>query len=123
MAHPAGLVHTAAFYRGDEEYLAEVLPFIMDGLAYEDSVMVTVPADKLTLLRDALGDAAARVAMTDMGEIGRNPANTFARFAAELAAERDDRRVWAVAEPVWPGRTPEEYPACVQNEALFNAAV
>ncbi len=121
-AQPAGLVHTAAFYRGDAEYLTEVLPFVMDGLAQGDPVLVAVPADKLTLLRDALGEAAERVEMTDMGDLGRNPANTFAMFAAALAAEHNHRRMWAIAEPVWPGRSPDEYPACVQNEALYNTA-
>lgn len=117
-----GLVHSAFFYRGESEYLGEVLPFVMDGVVRGDSVVVALPADKLALLRTALGEAVAGVEMSDMGEVGRNPANTFAMFAAALSAERPGRRLWAVAEPVWPTRTCYEYPACVQNEALYNVA-
>jgi anti-sigma regulatory factor (Ser/Thr protein kinase) len=117
-----GLTHFAAFYRGDDEYLDTVVPFILDGLANDDSVQIAVPTANLTLLRDALGDAAETVQWSDMTEIGRNPARTFAMFAAALRALPPGSQVRSVAEPVWPGRSADEYPACVQNEALFNVA-
>lgn len=68
-AQPAGLVHSAVFYRDDQEYLDEVLPFVRGGLDHGDPVLVTVPADKLALLRDALGAAAdlVRVHTSDSG--------------------------------------------------------
>jgi anti-sigma regulatory factor (Ser/Thr protein kinase) len=30
--------------------------------------------------------------------------------------------VWIIGEPIWPGRTEIEYPACAAHEALINAA-
>ena len=121
-AEPADFVHSAAFYRGDGDYLDTLLPFVMQGLDAGDPVVVVVPAHNLQLLRDALGDNADRVEMSDMEQVGRNPANTFAAFATALAGGDRDRRMWIVAEPIWPGRSREEYPACVQNEALYNTA-
>ena len=120
-AESRALVHIAAFYRHDGEYLDTVVPFLTDGLAEGDPALALVPTDKLRLLRDALGPDADRVEMSYMSEVGRNPAKTFAMFADALDRNRD-KRVWAVAEPVWPFRSPDEYPACVQNEALFNEA-
>jgi len=118
----AGLTHFAAFYRSDDEFLNTVVPFILDGVANDDPVHVAVPTGNLTLLRDVLGDAAEKVQWADMTDIGRNPARTFAMFDAALRAVSPGRQVRSVAEPVWPGRSADEYPACVQNEALFNVA-
>lgn len=119
MADAASLIHIALFYRGDRGYLDAVVPFIRDGLEQGEPVVVAVPTRKLALIRGALGADAARVTLHDMTEIGRNPARTF-----PVLSEVDDTDGWAraVAEPIWPDRPPEAYPACVQNEALFNEA-
>lgn len=117
-----GLVHSAAFYRGEQEYLDAVLPFIRDGITNDEPVHIAVPTANLILLRDALGPAGKTVHWADMVEIGRNPARTFPMFAAALSATPPGRTVRSVAEPCWPGRTPDQYIACVENEALFNLA-
>lgn len=113
------LVHIALFYRGDRQYLDTVVPFIREGLAKGEPIVVAVPTAKLALLRAALGADADRVMLADMAAVGRNPARTF-----PFLSEVDDSRGWArvVAEPVWPERPAAAYPACVQNEALFNEA-
>lgn len=117
-----GLVHYALFYRGELEFLDAVVPFVMDGVANSEPVHIALPTPNLVLLRDALGDDADAVNWTDMTEVGRNPARTFPLFAAALASAPPGTQIRSVAEPVWPERTPEQYPACVQNEALFNVA-
>lgn len=113
------LVHIAVFYRGDEEYLDALVPFIREGLDRGEPVIVAVPTAKLALLRAALGPDADRASLADMTDVGRNPARTF-----PVLSRVDDgvARARVVAEPIWPGRPAEAYPACVQNEALFNAA-
>lgn len=113
-----GLIHTALFYCGDREYLEAVVPFVCGGLERGERVFVAVPANKLELVRNAVGDAAGDVIWTDMAKVGRNPARGFPMLSA--VGDRGAGRVRIVAEPVWPGRCAEAYPACVQNEALFN---
>lgn len=121
-AQTPGLVHAAFFYRDDSDYLGTLVPAVLEGIANGEPVLVTVPADKLALLRDALGTTADRVVMSDMAELGRNPARTFPAFE-ELCDEHSGQRVRLIAEPVWPGgRSADEYAACVQNEALWNTA-
>ncbi|WP_235215805.1 anti-sigma factor RsbA family regulatory protein [Mycobacterium kyorinense] len=114
--------HAAMLYRSPDEYLDAVVPFISDGLAQGEPVWAAVPEDKGALLRRALGDSATQVAWVDIGELGRNPGRIL---AAELDfVQRHSRRpVRIVAEPVWPGRSTLEYPACVQHEALVNIAL
>lgn len=114
--------HVAAFYTDDREYLDMVEPYVRDGLDQGDVVSVTVPPDKLGMLRDALSDVLASVTLSDMADIGRNPARGFA-VLGQLHEQHPGRRIRVVAEPIWPGgRSADHYPACVQNEALWNLA-
>lgn len=115
--------HPALFYRGEAEYLDGTLPFVLDGLAVGEPVAVAVPGPRLDLLRTALGPSADAVHFTDMTRAGRNPGRIIpcvlrAFYDARAAAGP----VRIIGEPIWPGRTALEYPACVQHEALINAA-
>jgi anti-sigma regulatory factor (Ser/Thr protein kinase) len=113
--------HSALLYHSEREYVDWLVPFISDGLDRAQPVLVAVPGDRLASLRRALGDAAADVTMADIRNIGRNPGRIL---AAQLAfVERHlSKHVRIIAEPVWEGRTPFEYSACMQHEALANIA-
>ncbi|MDA0636810.1 anti-sigma factor RsbA family regulatory protein [Nonomuraea sp. MCN248] len=114
--------HPALFYRGDREYTAAVAGFVRDGLAAGEPVAVAVPAAKLELLRRELGPAADRVLMLDMTAEGRNPGRIIPAVLLDFADRHRDDRVRIVGEPIWPGRSDVEYPACAQHEALINVA-
>jgi len=120
-AHEA-FAHPALFYQGPWEYLSETIPFIREGLAADEPVAVAVPGPRLELLREALGDRAARVRLVDMTVAGRNPGRIIAEVLRAAVDAHPDRHVRVIGEPVWPGRTDLEYPACVQHEALINLA-
>ncbi|MER7834503.1 sensor histidine kinase [Streptomyces sp. NPDC096040] len=116
-------VHSALFHGDEDEYLAGTVPFVQGALAAGEPVAVAVPGEHLRLVRDALGADADLVRFFDMGEVGRNPGRILPGVLHAFAdAQPPDRRVRIVAESVWPGRTAAEYPACVQLEALVNAA-
>ncbi|WP_343999164.1 sensor histidine kinase [Streptomyces thermocarboxydovorans] len=116
-------VHLAFFYRDERQYTDGTVSFVREGLAAGDPVAVAVPGDRLRLVRDALGDDAGLVHLLDMREAGRNPGRIIPGVLHRFAdAPPEGRRVRIVGEPVWPGRSPQEYPACVQHEALINAA-
>ncbi|QIJ62427.1 anti-sigma factor RsbA family regulatory protein [Streptomyces sp. JB150] len=116
-------VHPALFYRDDSEYLAGTVPFVLDGLSAGEPVAVAVPRERLDLVRDGLGDAAAEVKLLDMREAGRNPGRIIPGVLRAFAdAQPPGRRVRIIGEPIWAGRSDTEYPACVQHEALINAA-
>jgi anti-sigma regulatory factor (Ser/Thr protein kinase) len=115
-------VHPALFYRDDADYQAKIVPFVTDGLDLGQPVAVAVPGPRLRLVRDALGAKASQVTLLDMRDEGRNPGRIIAGVLRRFADAHSDQRVRIVGEPVWPGRTDVEYPACVQHEALINAS-
>jgi anti-sigma regulatory factor (Ser/Thr protein kinase) len=115
-------VHPALFYRGDEEYLAGLVPFVEEGLRQGQPVAVAVPTDRLRLLRAALGDASERIKMIDMTEAGRNPGRIIPTVLRAFADAHPGEHVRIIGEPIWPTRSAVEYPACVQHEALINLA-
>ena len=115
-------VHPALFYRGVQGYLAGTLPFIRAGLRLGDPVAVAVPGPNLRLLRSELGAAAAKVRMVDMTQAGRNPGRIIPEILRKFADAHPRGRVRIIGEPIWPGRSEIEYPACVQHEALINLA-
>lgn len=114
--------HAAVFYRGEDDFLAAVVPFVLDGVEAGDKVLVALPTRNLALLREALGGNAEHVDLADMTDAGRNPARAFAMLETSLRAAPPDVTVRVVGEPVWPGRNPDEYLACLENEALVNSA-
>ncbi|MFF4757222.1 anti-sigma factor RsbA family regulatory protein [Streptomyces sp. NPDC001292] len=116
-------VHPALFYRDEREYLAGTVPFVREGLDSGEPVAVAVPGDNLRLIETGLGADAGSVRLLDMREVGRNPGRIIPAVLRAFAdAQPPGRRVRIIGEPVWAGRTPAEYPACVQHEALINAA-
>ncbi|WP_018680169.1 sensor histidine kinase [Actinokineospora enzanensis] len=112
--------HTALFYRTDEDYLSALVPFVVDGLARGDPVAAAVPNPRA--LRRALGRDAERVTWIDMREAGRNPGRIILTVLRRFADPHPDHHVRIIGEPVWPGRSPVEHPACAQHEALINLA-
>ncbi|WP_037672146.1 anti-sigma factor RsbA family regulatory protein [Streptomyces griseus] len=116
-------VHPALFYRDEQEYLAGTVPFVREAVEAGEPVAVAVPGENLRLIQDGLGDAAAGVRFLDMRQAGRNPGRIIPGVLRAFAdAQPSGRRVRIIGEPIWAGRTANEYPACVQHEALINAA-
>jgi anti-sigma regulatory factor (Ser/Thr protein kinase) len=114
-------VHDALLYRDPPAYLAGTLPFIYDGLAAGDPVLVAVPAYHVDVLRTELNGDAGKVRFVDMGKAGRNPGRIIPAVLRAFVDQHAPRRARIIGEPIWPGRSDVEYPACVQHEALINS--
>jgi anti-sigma regulatory factor (Ser/Thr protein kinase) len=128
MAERAGtlgtLEHDAFFYASDDEYVAGVLGFVREGLDLDEPVLVAVPDWNLDVLRNALTPAETpRVRLRDMTVAGRNPGRIIGTVLTAFVHEHPGTRVRVVGEPIWAGRTDEEYPACAEHEALINVAL
>ncbi|MDN3354388.1 sensor histidine kinase [Actinomadura sp. DC4] len=118
----APFVHPALFYRGAQGYLAGTAPFVREGLRLGDPVVVAAPGPNLRLLRSELGESATGVRWVDMTQAGRNPGRIIPGVLRGFADAHAHGRVRMIGEPIWPGRSEAEYPACVQHEALINLA-
>jgi anti-sigma regulatory factor (Ser/Thr protein kinase) len=115
--------HLGLLYRDGAEYAAGCAAFVRRGLQAGQPVLVSVPAANGAVLRDALDPLESRrIRFFDMQAEGRNPGRIIPGVLLEFAARHSGTRVWIVGEPIWPGRTPMEYPACAAHEALINVA-
>lgn len=117
-----GFRHPALFYSGAAEYLAGTVPFVHAGLAAGEPVAVAVPPENLAVLAGGLGAAVGSVHFLDMTRVGRNPGRIIPGVLRAFADAHPGKRVRVIGQPIWPGRTELEYPACVQHEALINRA-
>jgi anti-sigma regulatory factor (Ser/Thr protein kinase) len=113
--------HECWLYGGDTEFVAAMLPFIRDGLAREQPVMVAVPQPRLHALRDALGGDATQVAWADMADLGANPARIIPAWQEFTRGDR--RPVRGIGQPIWAGRSHAELVEAQFHEALLNLAV
>jgi anti-sigma regulatory factor (Ser/Thr protein kinase) len=116
--------HEAFLYRNDVDYVAHLQPFISEGVANGDAVLVAVPAARLAVIRDGLDvDPGGRVRFEPMEEVGRNPAwiiPVWAEFFDQ--ARHDGRAVRGVGEPIWADRSDDELVEYERHEALLNLA-
>ncbi|GLY46413.1 anti-sigma factor RsbA family regulatory protein [Lentzea sp. NBRC 102530] len=117
----APFAHEALFYRDEDAFLSGTAGFVADGVDCGEPVLVAVPEASIGPLRERLGGRADEVHFIDMTEAGRNPGRIIPGVLMAFSASTQ-RRFRMVGEPMWPGRTALEYPACVQHEALINTA-
>jgi anti-sigma regulatory factor (Ser/Thr protein kinase) len=114
--------HEVLLYDGLDGFMAGALPFLRDGLAGEEPTMVAVRAERIAVLREALGEAAGAIEFVDMGELGRNPGRIIPAWREFVATHRDGHPIRGIGEPVWAGRSDEELVECQLHEALLNVA-
>ncbi|MEV4665486.1 sensor histidine kinase [Micromonospora echinofusca] len=114
-------VHEGFFYDGPRALLAGTVPFITDGLAAGEPVLVAMPGANLRRVRAEVGPAEA-VRWADMTQAGRNPGRIIPWVLQAFIEQHAGRRVRIIGEPIWAGRSDTEYPACAQHEALINMA-
>ncbi|MFH9672057.1 ATP-binding protein [Streptomyces sp. NPDC017405] len=82
--------HPALFYTTQEDYLREVGGLIRTEAARGRPVLVAVPGDRLTSLRETLGAEAGDCTWTDMRQAGRNPGRVLS-LLHEFADRHADR--------------------------------
>jgi anti-sigma regulatory factor (Ser/Thr protein kinase) len=115
--------HEALFYRGEDEFLAGTVPFVREGVAAGEPVLVAVHPDKAELIAAELNGEAEGVQFVDMPELGHNPARIIPAWRDFVADHlSDDAPVRGIGEPIWPGRSGEELIECGRHEWLLNLA-
>lgn len=113
--------HPGLLYHDLDEYLSATTGFVRSALDAGDAVLVAVPGGNLGPLRESLGRVGEAVTFADMTVAGRNPGRIIPGVLLAFAAGHPGRRVSIIGEPIWPGRSEVEYPACAAHEALINS--
>lgn len=116
-------VHEAFMYDDDREFFNRMVPFIDDGVAAGDAVLVVLDRARIDDLRARVATANGSVQYQDMSEIGRNPGriiSTWKRFVEDNRSA--GRGMRGIGEPIWSGRSDAEILECQVHEALLNVA-
>src|SRR2546421_10145952 len=104
----------------DEGSRAGGVRFVEAARGAREPVLVAVPAPRLRRLRVALGRRAAGGRFVGMTSVGRNPGKIIPWVLHAFLEEHAGHPVRIIGEPIWAGRSADEYPACVQHQALVN---
>jgi anti-sigma regulatory factor (Ser/Thr protein kinase) len=95
--------HEAFLFATDEDVVARVLPFVREGLAREEPVLVVAGERVRRVVADELGDDLPRLAAFAPAEDWwRGGHGTLLAYDGDLRALRRASRCWRLAaEPVW----------------------
>jgi anti-sigma regulatory factor (Ser/Thr protein kinase) len=96
--------------------------FVRAGLRSGEPVLIAQPKPQLERLAE-LVDEPDDVTFVDLKVHGRNPGGILPWVMHAFARQHAGRPVRIIGEPMWPGRTLLEYPACLQHEVLVNFAL
>ena len=102
--HGRGCRHEALVYSSAGELAAGTLPFVQQGLAGGDQLLVVLREEGRTVVHDALGRDAAQIEFADAVDWYQSPEHAFERYGRYLAEHLEGRasRVRVVAEVIWP---------------------
>jgi transcriptional regulator with XRE-family HTH domain len=122
---PKLLEHRALIYESDDEYLASTIPFVSEGITRNDCVLAVTAGRQIGLLRDALGDDAARVEFHDSTEWYLTPAGTLSNYRSFVQDrfESGSRWIRIIGEPVWAGRSDAEIAKWTRYESIINLSL
>jgi CheY-like chemotaxis protein len=102
--HGHGCRHEALVYSSADELAERSLPFIREGLARDDQLLVVLREAQRTALERALGEHAARIEFADAVAWYQSPEHAFQQYSRYIDdhLERGAPRVRVVAEVIWP---------------------
>jgi anti-sigma regulatory factor (Ser/Thr protein kinase) len=119
---PAGLRHNAFVYESDDHYAGQAAPLLEEGLAASEAAIVAGAADRLAVLREALGPSSERVTFIDTSSSFTRPARTVAMYTQAVLRElRTAPRVRVVGEVQY-GPTPADRQDWIAYEAISSCA-
>ena len=114
--------HEVAFYEGLAGLPSALLPFLLEGAANAEPMLVVMLPDRLNVLREAMGPLADRVEWVDITAVGANPACIIPAWRDFLDEHGGKGPVRGIGEPIWLGRRGEEMAEAELHEALLNVA-
>jgi hypothetical protein len=113
--------HEAFFYRDAAAFLKRTVPFIRDGLAAGEPVLVVESREKIDLLRRALARDSESIEVADISLVGANPARIIPAWREFVDKHADSgSRMRGIGEPIWAGRTELELVESQLHESLLN---
>ena len=125
-AHGRGCRHEALVYSCADELAAGTLPFVRQGLARGDHLLVVLREQERAVLQGALGGDAARIEFADAVAWYQSPEHAFQQYSryVEDHLAHGAPRVRVVAEVIWPeSSAPAEVAGWKRYEAGISVAM
>jgi CheY-like chemotaxis protein len=103
-SHGHGCRHEALIYSSADDLVAGAVPFLRQGLARDEHLLVILREEGCAVLRRALGKDATRVEFADVDAWYRSPEHALAQYGLYFGDHlgRGAPRVRVVAEVIWP---------------------
>jgi anti-sigma regulatory factor (Ser/Thr protein kinase) len=117
-----GFVHQALIYESEREFLAGALPFVEEGIAAGEPVLVAAKAPNLEALRRALGPEAPGVRLLSVDEWFENSARTRDKCESWVTENANGGRVRLLGELPWAVGQESQVRDWARHESVLNAA-
>ncbi len=119
---PGLLNHSVLTYGSDDEYVAPLVAFIVEGVARGDCVLAVTTRRHASLLQDALGDNARHVEFLDATAWYQSLPSAASGYRNYVKERYEGGAAWTriVGEPVWTGHSDTELAEWFRYEALIN---
>ena len=122
-SNQASFIHEAFLYDDDQQFFDRTVPFIDDGVADGDAVLVVLDRGRIDSLRSMVSSSNGDVLYQDMAEVGLNPGRIISAWVRFVEENRKaGRKMRGIGEPIWNGRSDAELLECQRHEALLNVA-
>jgi anti-sigma regulatory factor (Ser/Thr protein kinase) len=112
------LSHHALFYDGDDQLARVVAGVVRTPKRFGHPVLIALPGERLAVVQERL--AGRPSGLTWFDPEGRHPREVVNDVLAPFVAEHVGQPVQIVLQLLWPGRTPDDQTAVVEEEALLN---
>jgi anti-sigma regulatory factor (Ser/Thr protein kinase) len=116
-----GFSHSALLYRDSAEYVAGLAEFARMAAAAQAPLQVVLPWPGTMMARGAFPVLPPRSVLTDMTDLGRNPARLIPA-AQSFADEHPGEHAYCLWEPAWRRRSAGELAEVARHEALAGLA-
>lgn len=118
------LVHHAIVYAGMDDFVGTAGPFVAEGVAAGETVLVVTTARNADALRERLGDDANAVQFGASDSWYRSPRDALAAYREFTDRTLANGAEWirVLGEPVWADRSPEGIARWIRYEALATLA-
>lgn len=122
---PNLLRHRLLIYGSDDEYLAAVVPFLLEGIARSDAILAAPTERQGGLLHDALGDDAKHVEFLDAVEWYRTLRGAATGYGTVVKERFERGAPWIriVADAAWAGRLAPQVAEWFRYESIVNLAL
>jgi anti-sigma regulatory factor (Ser/Thr protein kinase) len=97
------LVHQAFLYDSEDHFVAEMVPFVREGIERGETIFAATSGPNVAALREELGDDASRVRLEDNAEWEIRPYERLQAFSKMIAELPEGGSLRAMGEPVWDG--------------------